>query len=77
MIQWVKEPVLLQQLRSLLWFCFDPGPGNFHMSWVWPKAKKKRQDKTLKATVVSVVHKAKVNIFEMNRKITKDSTQKL
>lgn len=46
MIQWVKEPVLLQQLRSLLWFCFDPGPGNFHMSWVWPRAKKKktRQD---------------------------------
>ena len=35
--QGVKNPALsLQQLGSLLWYGFDPWPGNFHMPWVWP-----------------------------------------
>ena len=38
MVQGMKDPALsLQQLRSLLRHRFDPWPGNFHMSRVWPK----------------------------------------
>ena len=36
--QKVKDLVVsLQQLRSLLWYGFNPWPGNFHMPQVWPK----------------------------------------
>ena len=38
MAQQVKDLVLsLQQLGLLLWYRFDPWPGNFHMPWLWPK----------------------------------------
>ena len=41
MAQQVKDLVLsLQQLGLLLWYRFDPWPGNFHMPWLWPKKKK-------------------------------------
>ena len=35
MVQWVMDLVL-----SLLWYSFDPWPGNFHMPWVWQKKNK-------------------------------------
>ena len=41
MVQWVKDPALLQlQCRSQLWLGFSPWPGNFHMLWMQPKKKK-------------------------------------
>ena len=37
MVKWVKDLVLsLQQLVSLLWRGFNPGPRNFHMLWSQP-----------------------------------------
>ena len=42
MAQQVKDLVLsLQQLGLLLWYRFDPWPGNFHMPQVQPKKKKR------------------------------------
>ena len=42
MAQWVKDPASLPQwLGSLLWHRFDSWPGNFHMTWMQPKKKKK------------------------------------
>ena len=33
----LKDPVLPQlQLKSQLWVGFNPWPGNFCMTWVWP-----------------------------------------
>ena len=44
MAQQVKDPAMsLQQLRLLLWFGFDPWPGNFHMPWVQPKTNKQKK----------------------------------
>ena len=41
-VQKVKNPTLsLQQLRLLLWYRFNPWPGNFHMLQVWAPPKKK------------------------------------
>ena len=40
---WVKDPVL-----SLLWWGFDPWPGNFCMLQPWPKKKKKIKEKKRK-----------------------------
>ena len=41
MVQWVKEPALMQLWHRLqLQLRFDPWPRNFHMLWVWPKKKK-------------------------------------
>ena len=37
--QWVKDLAL-----SLLWYGFDPWPGNFLMLWAWPKKKKKKKE---------------------------------
>ena len=37
-MQWVKGPML-----SLLWREFDLWPGNFHMTWGWPKPKQNRK----------------------------------
>lgn len=40
--QWVEVPaLLLQQPRLLMWQRFDPLPGKFHMSWVWPGKRKR------------------------------------
>ena len=49
MVQWVKDPVLLQ-LWDRLQLClgFDPWPENFHMPRVWPKKKKKKEKKMTK-----------------------------
>ena len=42
--QWVKDPALsLQKPESLLWYRFDPWPGNFHMLRAWQKKKKKKK----------------------------------
>ena len=35
----------LLRLGSLLWLRFDPWPGNFCMSWVQPKKKRKKNMK--------------------------------
>ena len=41
-VQWVKDPVLLQQLLWLLLWCgFDPWPETFHRPLARPKKKKK------------------------------------
>ena len=37
---WVKDPVSLLWLRSLLWHRFYPWPGNFHLPQAQPKKKK-------------------------------------
>ena len=37
MVQWVRDQVLLQQFRLLMWHGFDPLSGNFCMWWAWPK----------------------------------------
>ena len=29
-------------ILSFLWLGFDAWPGNFHMTWAWPKKKKKK-----------------------------------
>ena len=34
----------LQWLGLLLWWRFDPWPGNFHMPWVWPKKKTEKEN---------------------------------
>ena len=40
-VQWVKDLTLLVLwLRSLLWFGFDLGTGNFHIPWARPKKKR-------------------------------------
>ena len=37
MAQWVKDLALsLLQLGLLVWYRFDPWPGNFRMLWMWP-----------------------------------------
>ena len=42
--QQVKDPVLPQPwCKSQLQLGFNHWPGNFHMSWVWPKKKKKKK----------------------------------
>ena len=42
MVQQVKNLALSPQwLGLLLWCRFDPWPWNFHMSWAWPRKKKK------------------------------------
>ena len=42
--QQVNDLVMsLLQLRLLLWLRFNPRPGNFHMLWVQPKRKKKKE----------------------------------
>ena len=47
MTQWVKDLVwLLQWLGSLLWYRFEPWPGNFHMPWAWPKKVTKARNPT-------------------------------
>ena len=41
---WIKDPMLsLPCFRSLLWYGFDPWPGNFYVPWVQPKKKKKKR----------------------------------
>ena len=41
MAQQVKDQaLLLLWLGSLLWYGFNPWPGNFHMPWAQPKKKK-------------------------------------
>ena len=51
----VKDLALsLQQLGTLLWFKFDPWPGNFRVLRVWPKIKKnkkKRNEVLIQATI--------------------------
>ena len=39
-VQWVKDLLSLQQLRSLGWHGFDPWPRNFHVLQAWQKKKK-------------------------------------
>ena len=42
-VQQVKDPALPQPWhRSQPQRGFDPWPGNFHMPWVWPKIKKRK-----------------------------------
>ena len=44
MVQWVKDPALsLQQLGSLLWLGFYPGPGNFNHGHTPPPPKKESE----------------------------------
>ena len=58
----VKGPVL-----SLLWCGLDPWPGNFHMSWVWPKKKKKNEQKKENAAIkVMVLPKTPDELFRGN-----------
>ena len=39
-VQWVRDLVLsLAQCGWLLWYKFDPWPGNFHMLWAQPEKK--------------------------------------
>ena len=43
---WCMDPtLLLLWLSSLLWHRFDPWPGNFCMTWKWPKKKKEKKKK--------------------------------
>ena len=42
MAQQVKDLAWsLRRPRSLLWFGFDPWPGNFHVPWLWTKKRNK------------------------------------
>ena len=44
--QWVKDLGLSPLwLWSLLWFRFDPWPGNVYVLWAQPKKKKKKKKK--------------------------------
>ena len=45
--QWVKDPLPLQWLGSLLWHRFNPWPRTFHMLWGWPSEKQKRKQRVL------------------------------
>ena len=54
-VQWVEDPVLsLQQLRLLLWYRFDPWPGNFHM----PRSRPKKNKPNIKPTswLLSIIY---------------------
>ena len=51
MAQWVKDPALSQQLRSLLWLGFDPWPKNFYMLQAQPKKKKKKMNLKLQSFI--------------------------
>ena len=47
--QWVKDTASLPWwLRSLLWYRFDPWPGNFHIPWVQPKQRERREWRKLR-----------------------------
>ena len=52
--QWVEDRNLsLLWLRSLLWFGFDPRPGNFRMLWTWPTTTKKDANRERNQTDLS------------------------
>ena len=52
---------------SLLWCGLDPWPGNFHMSWVWQKKKKKNEQKKENAAIkVMVLPKTPDELFRGN-----------
>ena len=37
LVQWIKDPVMPQLQHR-----FNPWPGNFHVSWVGPKSRKRK-----------------------------------
>ena len=48
MAQWVRDPALsLQGLGLLLWYRFDPWPGNLYMLQVQPKTNKQTRERRL------------------------------
>ena len=54
--QQVKDLALsVQHLGSLLWNGFDPWPGNFHMSWMWPPPKKKKTESKRSSALLSMI----------------------
>ena len=58
----VKDLALsLLWLRSLLWWGFDPWPGNFCMPWAWQKKKKKKKKKRAEETAPG--NKSKVESY--------------